>query len=202
MADHPIPSSIPDRLEHAEQLKFEGDHKRALEILETILLEDPQNVAALEEVADNELSIDNTDRAITAAKQAVKLNPQSFTGHYILGFLLSQESQWDEAVEHLQEANKHQSNNAEIIRCLGWALFSSGLQPQGIVTLERALNLEHDNTFILCDLGVAYLQIKKFNKARALFTHALEIDPYNKRALECKEAVERIGKECAKMQRD
>ena len=190
-----LPPSILERLEQAEQLKLGGKHADALKILEELLIDDPANVAALEEVADNELSLDHHERAETAAAQAVSLDSSSYTGHYILGFLRSQHGKWQEAVTLLQKANKLKPNNAEILRCLGWALFNLGKRPQGVVTLERALNLEADSTLTLCDLGVAYLELQNFPKAKALFRRALDLDPENLRAKECVAAVERLEKQ-------
>ena len=171
-----------------------GEHTEALALLEEILCDDPENITALEEVADNELSMEHYLRAETAALRAIALDTTSYTGHYILGFLHSSGEDWDPALTHLQLANKYQSNNAEILRCLGWALFRHGACPQGVVTLERALNLERDNTLILCDLGVVYLQLRRFAKARALFLHALDVEPENERASECVQAVEKMEK--------
>lgn len=188
-------SSIADNLAHAEELKMRGEHPDALALLEEILCDDPENITALEEVADNELSMEHYRRAETAARRAIALDAASYTGHYILGFLHSRRESWGQALIHLQLANKYQSNNAEILRCLGWALFRSGSCPQGVVTLERALNLERDNTLILCDLGVVYLQLRRFTKARSLFVHALEVEPENERARECVQAVEKLEKE-------
>ena len=185
-------SNTLERLEKAEQLKLEGHHKEAIEILEMLLLEDPQNVAALEELADNELSLEHYERAHTAANQAVTLDDNSYTGFYILGFLSSYREQWTEATESLKKANMLKPNNPEILRCLGWALFNEGHRAQGIVTLERALNLDDENALTLCDLGVAYLQTKNFTKAKSLFIRALELDPENERARECVEAVARL----------
>lgn len=171
-----------------------GQHKEALEILEKLLTEEPENVSALEEIADNELALEHTNRAHKAAKQAVDLDNDSYTGHYILGFLHSQKDKWNESLKHLQRANNLKPNNPEILRCLGWALFNSGQRTQGIVTLERALNLDSDNPLTLCDLGVTHLQVQNFGKAKALFTRALDLDPENARARECREAVERLEK--------
>lgn len=189
-----LPQGVLERLEQAESLKLAGKYHEALAILEQLLLEDPSNIAALEEVADNELSLERYGRAETAARQAIALDAGSYTGHYILGFLRSQKSAWGDALQSLQEANHLQPNNPEILRCLGWVLFNVGRRPQGVVTLERALNLDHDNTLTLCDLGVAYLHLKNVPKAKALFVRALDLDPKSVRARECVAAVERMEK--------
>lgn len=190
-----MPPDVLERLEQAEQLKLSGKHHEALVILEELLLEDPTNVSALEEIADNELSLERFDRAENAAKQAVDMDPSSYTGHYILGFVRSSERKWEPAHQHLKEANRLKPNNPEILRCLGWVLFNMGQRPQGVVTLERALNLDSDSTLTLCDLGVAYLDLKNFSKAKALFLRALDLDPMNPRAKECIAAVDRFEKE-------
>lgn len=188
----PLPPATLERLERAEQLKLSGKHDEALVLLESLLMDDPGNVAALEEVADNELSLEHYDRAEVAATQALSLDEKSYTASYIIGFLRSQQTQWEEAVARLRTANRLKPNNPEILRCLGWALFNSGERPQGVVTLERALNLEADSTLTLCDLGVAYLEMHHFDKAKALFLRALDLDPDNQRAKECVAAVERM----------
>lgn len=191
--DDPSPETL-ERLERAEQLKLQGKYRDALSILEELLLEDPENVSALEEVADNELSLGEFRRAETAAQQAIALDTQSYTGHYILGFLRSRTEHWSDAVTHLQKANQLKPNNAEILRCLGWALFHAGQRAQGIVTLERALNLDSVSALTLCDLGVAYLEVQNMVKSRTLLERALELEPSNMRAKECLAAVERLGK--------
>jgi tetratricopeptide (TPR) repeat protein len=192
MHDQPSPSGIIERLEAAEQLKLAGAYEQALIILEALLVEDPENVSALEEVADNELSLEHHSRAEAAAEQAIALDAESYTGHYILGFLRSQEEEWGKALVHMQKANKLKPNNAEILRCLGWALFNGGQRAQGIVTLERSLNLDDESPLALCDLGVAYLQTRNTVKAKALFLRTLELDPENVRAKECVQAVDRM----------
>lgn len=191
--DHDDPSSnVLERLERAESLKIESKHTEALVILEQLLLEDPENVSALEEVADNELSLGHYERAETAASRAVALDAESYTGEYILGFLHSREERWRESASHLCKANHLKSNNPEILRCLGWALFNAGERAQGIVTMERALNLDSESPLTLCDLGIAYMQVRHVTKAKALFLRALDIEPGNPRARECMQMLERL----------
>lgn len=182
-------------LEQAEQLKLDAHHEEALIILEQILAKDPENVMALEEVADNELSLEQYDRAEVAAKRALNLNVKSFDAHYVLGFIASIREEWEASVNFLKTANHLEPNNSEILRCLGWSLFSLGKTVEGVVTLERALNLEDSNPLILCDLGVVYLKMKQYPKARALLERALEIDPENLRVQECLDIASRIASE-------
>lgn len=155
-------------------------------------MEDPENISALEEVADNELSLERFDRSKRAAQEVVKLDDQSYTGHYILGFLYSISQEWENAANHLRKANTLKSNNPEILRCLGWALFNLGQKAQGIVTLERSLNLDSENSLTLCDLGITYLHTRNIKKAEALFDRALEIDPDNPKTLECVKALKKL----------
>ena len=93
----------------------------------------------------------------------------------------------------MQEANTSEPNDPEILRCLGWSLFSLGEEIKGLVTLERALNLETENPLTLCDLGVVSLKLQNYPKAISLLERALEIDPTNERARECLLMTRRIA---------
>ena len=191
-SDDNLSDGTLDALERAEQLKLQGKHEDAIAILEGLLMDDPANVPALEELADNELSLDRYDRAEAAAERAIVLDQGSYMGHYIIGFLRSQAHKWEQALVELRLANKLRANNPEILRCLGWALLRGGQRPEGVVTLERALNLDSDNPLTLCDLGVAHLESQNTAKARLLFQRALELDPQNARSRECVDMVARL----------
>ena len=185
-------------LEEAERLKLNCQHEESIKLLEELLTQDPDNIAALEELADNELSLERYDRALRAAERAVELDRESYMGHYIVGFIASLREDWVLSEQELQRANQLKSNNPEILRCLGWTLFHKEKRVQGIVTLERSLNLDPENTLSLCDLGVCYLRVRNFKKAHVLFERALRLDPGNERARECVEAVAQLSKKAGK----
>ena len=105
-----------------------------------------------------------------------------------MGFLTSHKQDWKTATTFLEKANTLHPNNPEILRCLGWATFNSDKRSQGIIILERALNLDSESSLTLCDLGICYLQTKRFNKAVELLKKAMDIDPNNKRIQECYQA--------------
>ena len=183
--DNKYSKNIMEALEKIEDLKIKGKHKESIKEAHKVLIDDPNCVPALEEIADNYVSLNDFNSAKKAANRALNLDKNSYTAHYILGFLNSQNQNWDLAIKHLQTSNSLHPNSPEILRCLGWAIFNSKSRAQGVVILERSLNLDPENSLTLCDLGVCNLQIKEFNKSIELLKKALEIDPENNRIKEC-----------------
>ena len=183
--DDKYPHHIAEALNSIEELKLMGEHQKSISEAEKLLFDDPNCVEALEEIADNYVSLDNYPKAEKACYRALKLNADSYTAQYILGFIHSQKQDWTKAVSYLKNSNSLHGNNPEILRCLGWALFNSGKRTQGTVILERALNLDPENALTLCDLGICYMQMKNLDKAIELLKRAVELDPHNKRIKEC-----------------
>lgn len=177
-------SSFSGHVEQARFLKEQCEYSQALDILERLLAEDPGNVTVLEEIAENEWCLEHLHRAFLAARRATALCAESSMGNFILGLVAIQKGEFPRAVDVLRRANRSQPDAPDILRSLGWALFHQGETAQGVVTLERALNLEDGNVHTLCDLGEVYLALRHLPKARALFLRALAIDPGNSRARE------------------
>jgi len=186
--DQSFPHHVAVALNHIEELKLNGKHQKSINEAEKLLFENPDCVEALEEIADNYVSLDAYDKAKKACFRALKLNDNSYTAKYILGFIHSQKQEWKEAVKYLKNANILHPNNPEILRCLGWAMFNSNKRTQGIVVLERALNIDPENALTLCDLGICYMQVKNFDKSIQLLKRALQLDPNNRRVKDCFEA--------------
>ncbi len=201
MSPTPPASDYPDHilstLEEVEILKLNGEHDKSITLAHSLLVDDPDCVGALEEIADNYVSLEKYDRADKAAQRALQLDRNSYTAYYILGFLASNQQKWEIALDFLKRANTLRPNNPEILRCLGWSMFNSGKRTQGVVTLERALNLDADNSLTLCDLGICYMQTKNFEKSIDLLKKAVDIDPDNKRIQECYRAAKTFSERYA-----
>jgi tetratricopeptide (TPR) repeat protein len=176
----------------AEELQKAGRHADAVGLLEKLIAEDPTCVRAFELLAEGEMALDHPERALRAAQQLLEFSPANLVGHRLLGAVYLQRESWAEAVDVLRRANRLHANDAETLRTLGWALFRSGERTQGLVTLERALNLESENPLTLCDLGVVQLEMQQFERARALFRRVLDLDPQHGRARDCLAAIDRI----------
>lgn len=193
-----LPRRILNELKKSEELKIIGEHEEAIIILEKILFDDPGCLEALEELADNLLSLDDFERAEKVANFIINLDKKSFIANHVIGFLSLHNGKWREAIAKLKIANESNPNNPEILRCLGWGLYHENKKMEGIATLERALNLDDTNSMILCDLGLCLLQEDDIAVAKVLFEKAILVDPENERARECLGITKNIEKESSK----
>ncbi len=176
-------------IQEAEQLKMDGRHLEAIAQCEKILYSDLECTEAYEEIGDNYLSLREYDKAKKALTRAVKTNARSANANYLLGFMYSAVGDFKKSVKYLEIADGYEPNHPEILRCLGWSLYHDGQRQRGVVLLERALALSPQDSLILSDLGVCYLNSKKFDRAATLFRNVLEIEPNNEKAKECLNAV-------------
>lgn len=191
----PLSRKTIDLLKEAEKLKEAGLHEEAIIILEKILTDNPDCTEAIEELANNFLSVGESEKAKKCADFVLNIDAESASANHVLGFLALYDDDFKTANRYLEKANKNDPNNPDILRCLGWGLYHQGETNRGIAILERSLNLDPENSNILCDLGICFLQEKKLAKARDLFEKAITIDPENERIGECLSLIDKIAKE-------
>ncbi|MDP2691989.1 MAG: tetratricopeptide repeat protein [bacterium] len=172
-------------LVQAEELKMLNKHREAIEVCQSILLQDLNVLEAYEEIGDNYISLKAYTKAQKALEKALKVDRRSANANYLYGFVWSALHEWDKAIKFLEFANEFQANHPEVLRCLGWAYFCSGLRKKGLAILERALVLAPYDSYVLCDLGICHLNDRSFERAMDLFSKTLEVDPENIKAREC-----------------
>lgn len=178
------PEHILAKLEESENRKLEWKYDEALAIAQEIIVENPECIPALEEVADNLLSLWKTKESKKTAVYILKLTDTSYTAYYILGFINSKHNNFTESIKFLQKANEIKPNNAEILRCLWWSLFMNWDKVKWIHILERALNLYPKDIMILCDLAMCNLDVDKIDKSVELISKAKELNPSDERVHE------------------
>ena len=144
-------------IEKIENLKRSKLYKEARELIEKCLSKYSDDYRLYEELADVYLYEWDIFRAQQAAKYGQELSPKSATGLYLLGYILLVEEKYSESVKFLQQANKYNPNNPEVLRNLGWAYVMLGEVEKGIIFLERALHLSPRDDLIIEDLGRALI---------------------------------------------
>ena len=188
------PDHILRMLEQSENYKLEWNYEEALAISQKIVVEDAECIPALEEIADNLLSLDKVKESEKTIKYIFTLTESSYTANYIYWFLLSKKWKFSDSVIYLENANRLKQNNAEILRCLWWSLFMSSNKKRWLLILERARNLFPGDVMILCDLAVCYLDLQEDTKAINTLLKAKEIDPNDERVIRSMQMLNNLRK--------
>ena len=174
-------TEIIEMLQKAESARSAKNYRSAIQICEKILAKDLDCAEAYEELADNLISLRQPRKAEKALRRALLIAPNSGKAHYLLGVVKSGLKQWLFAAHSLEKANQFISNNAEILRHLGWSIFHSGSEAEGLAVLERARNLDPTNEAILTDLGLCYLELGDSQKSATVFQSILRYNPTNQK---------------------
>ena len=187
-----LPSIWDEAKDHIDQ----GDHDKAAEIYDYILLIYGDNDAAVEfanaYLGDLYLTTRRLDLAERHLKKAIRYAPKKPDYRYLLGFTYSVKEGWLGAIRELKKALKLDPDNAEYERCLGWAMFNGGNRKDGLLHLCRALELSPSHTNALTDLATAMMMLGNIEKAREYGERAVEADPGNVLAHKLLEQVDRI----------
>lgn len=109
------------------------------------------------------------DLALSRAKLATQLAPNSFETWFILGTLYVQNQQFDEGIEALSKAQSLKPEEAGVLFSLGNAYFQKGEYQKAVSSLEAGLKLEPDVPEALFDLGNAYYMLNQYPMAIATY---------------------------------
>lgn len=144
-------------IQEIESLKHYGRYNEAKNKIEKYLSKYTDDYRFYEELADIYLYEWNLDKAEKAMKFAQKLNTDSATGTYLMGYINI--SKWNYLlwVDLLEKANILFPNNAEILRNLWWGYNMLWQIEKWITLLKRALNLSPEDKLIMEDLWVALI---------------------------------------------
>jgi len=167
-----------------------GEHEKALEELEKVLLIDPKHVRALNGMGVSYDQLKDYSRADTAYQRALQLDPGLDYIQNNLGYSYFLQGRIDEAITMLQKAIALNSREARFHNNLGVAFAA-------IDRLDLALN-----EFILAgseaqahyNIAQFYYQRGIYRVAQDHYLHALRLDPSFNRARLASEAADAMGR--------
>jgi Flp pilus assembly protein TadD len=168
----------------------EQRHKyaQAIEEFHKALNEKPGHAESLYLLASCLARIDKEKEALSYARQAVLLAPNSPTIHGLLGALLSSTGQYGEALTHLEAAYAAKAGDVAIASNLAWVLATS---PEAIHRDgDRAVQLAewackataHKSPPLLDTLAAAYAEVGQFDQAVRTTIQAIEVVRSNSKA--------------------
>ena len=116
--------------------------------------------------------------AEAAVQAAFRLRPDAGEAHLARaenlyrGFL-----DYDGAVAELEVARRTLPNDAHVFELTGYILRRQGKQEEALHNLERALELDPRNFYILQQIALSYLNLRRYSDEAAILDRALSIKP-------------------------
>ncbi len=112
----------------------QGDFDKAITIHKDILNRYSDNDQACTysyaSIGDIYLTLRELELAEDYLRKALGYDPLKPKFHYLLGFTYSVSRQWDRAIKEFELSVKQEPEDAEYLRGLGWALWSTGKRPR------------------------------------------------------------------------
>lgn len=151
-----------------DQLKTEWRYDEAVKAIQTNLFKNSEDYKMYEELADCYIYLGDMEKALTAVNFALTLNKDSATWNYLKGFICLSENKVKKAIAYLEKSNNLITNNAEVLRNLGWAYNLDWQIERSIYVLKRALNLAPRDYLIVEDLAMTLIWAWETNEWKSL----------------------------------
>jgi len=134
---------------------------------------------AARDLGERYLARNDTSKALEQFLKALEMNPDDPYLHYDLALTYDMKGVLEKASHHLKEAIELKPDYSDAYNYLGFVYFRQGRVEEAIEAYNRAL----DNLLYLnpqeahLNLGVAYLSLKDYQKAKVHLEEAIRIVP-------------------------
>ena len=115
--------------------------------------------------------------AETLWRATLARNPDCWIAHTILGSLLREQGNIEEALEHHHRAIQINPNSFEVLINLGTTLATKGQTDEAIVCFRKAIQIEPNSSKAFSNLGLALAIKGQFDEAIENYRHAIQINP-------------------------
>ena len=117
------------------------------------------------------------DRAITAGRESIRLNPNDARPHFSVGLALSDQGKLDEAIAEYRTYTRLRPDDPEGHRNLGVALEAQGKLDDAIAEYRTYIRLKPDEAEAHCAIGEALRRQGRLDEAIAEFRTAARLKP-------------------------
>ena len=170
-------AGFSNRLLHAQNLLQAGRAEDALPMVEELVAERPEDIAAINTLVWAHAALERLDAAKAVVQDGLELYPDEPRLHQMIANAYLQEGDLDNARRHLERVTAVDSGNARALEDLGWLIARQGETEAGVALLERALdNGAPEPKQVLYRLGLLDGAVGSWSKAADRFREAARID--------------------------
>lgn len=124
------------------------------------------------------------DEAIASFQECIKLNPRDEDPSHRLGHLyFDQLKDYERATESFRRAIEGSPKGAYLYNDLGVSLAASGYSDEALAAFKQAKDLDSEMREPYIALGMAYLNLKRYDDALSTFQEMIKLEPQNDAAL-------------------
>jgi choline-sulfatase len=171
-------------MDEAAALFGSAQYAKAIPVLQRVLAADPRNLDAALRLATSYSSLGRQAQAEEAFQRAAAIAPNSQDVRTYLALHYARTTDWLRAIPLLEQVVAESPDRRTAVDALGALKVKEGLAamsveqtPRAIAAFERALQLQGAAFANDLDLGVLYLDARRFDEARAALDRALAAKP-------------------------
>lgn len=194
-----IPNKETTGIFEAEQKIIDGDLEGAITSLENFSQNYPYNREISLLLGELYLNGGRWSKAAEIGRKLFNKEEQDPRVYYILGCALGRLGRFHQAYELLEEADRLEPENSEILRNMGWIKSMMHDIEAGKKILLKSIALDPQNISSYVDLAMIHAFRANYAKALGYIEQALHIDPENDFATAQKKNIERFKVEYEKM---
>jgi len=176
-------------LKKAQALECAGEAPEAAGAYKDFLVLEPRHADTWSDFAGQLIQLDQLDQAQEACERALGLEPQHLSAQINLGCVLMRRERWAEAERQFKAALAADPSRMDAMLCLAECLLNKKDLAQAGMVLEETLHpkamagmytlLKSRQSQLWSSLGLALLDIQKFEEATRAFNLALRLDAKN-----------------------
>ena len=179
-ADEDFGSSDPlTQIELREALDLQGAGRmgESVEILERVLVREPENPDAMHLLGMARFAEGRREDGLALVQKSVERAPRFGASVANLGMMLRLMNRAAEAVALLRRRTEDQPQDAQAHRALGNTLLAQGDLVGAATQMTMAVQLDPDDASAHAALGVVRLRQQRYHEAEASLRHALGLRP-------------------------
>lgn len=170
------PKSARIPLAMAQIYEAMGDHRKAEELFNSAVSNNPRFVKGFHTLADFQIRRGNDDAAMKALQTATLLSPNNPSRQVEFGKLLIKAGRMEEADQAFKFALKVSSKNADLHTAVGEAYLAAGHDDKAADAFRGSLTITEDIN-VYNRLGIALRRKKRFKEAIQEYRKALAVAP-------------------------
>lgn len=170
-------TNIQTFLLKAQLLEESKQIEKSIEVIQVAQKTFPKNAQAYFYEGTLYDKLNKKRNMLQSMEKVLEIDPEHVQAMNYLAFSLAEmNEQLDRAEKLARNAWEKDKNDGFILDTLGWILFKKGNYKEAVFHLEKAYEIQPSVGIIAEHLGDVYTKIQKFEKAKALFKKANELE--------------------------